>query len=88
MVYNIEGGTYKDELYAITLSLRLILLIEDKDFPWGVQLLKICLTTQGTQVQCLVWEDFTCLRASKPVCHKCKAHVLRACALQHKKPLQ
>ena len=36
------------------------------DFPGG-PVLRICLPVQGTQVQILVWEDFTYLRATKPV---------------------
>ena len=33
------------------------------------QWLRICLPMQGTQVRALVWEDPTCCRATKPVCH-------------------
>ena len=33
------------------------------------QWLTICLPTQGTQVQALVWEDPTCRGATKPVRH-------------------
>ena len=33
------------------------------------QWLRICLPMQGTRVQALVWEDPTCLRATKPVSH-------------------
>ena len=35
-----------------------------------VQWLRICLSTQGTQVRALVWEDPTCCEATKPVHHK------------------
>ena len=34
-----------------------------------VQWLRIRLPMQGTRVQALVWEDLTCRRAIKPVCH-------------------
>ena len=34
-----------------------------------VQWLRIRLPVQGTQVQSLVWEDSTCLGATKPMCH-------------------
>ena len=46
-----------------------------KKFFWGgsflvVQWLRICLATQGTPVQSLVWEDHVCRGAvTKPVCH-------------------
>ena len=33
------------------------------------QWIRTCLPMQGTQVRSLVWEDFTCLRATKPVNH-------------------
>ena len=33
------------------------------------QWLRICLPMQGTWVPALVWEDPTCRRATKPVCH-------------------
>ena len=33
------------------------------------QWLRIRLPMQGTQVRALVWEDPTCRRATKPVCH-------------------
>ena len=34
-----------------------------------VQWLRICLPMQGTRVRALVWEDPTCHRATKPMCH-------------------
>ena len=35
------------------------------------QWLRICLPVQGTQVQSLVWEDYTCPGAARPVrCNK------------------
>ena len=34
-----------------------------------VQWLRICLPMQETRVRSLVWEDPTCHRATKPVCH-------------------
>ena len=48
------------------------------------------------QVRSLIWEDPTCLREPKPVCHNCWAHMLpllkpshfRACAPQQGKPPQ
>ena len=36
-----------------------------------VQWLRIRLLMQWTQVRSLVWEDSTCLRATKPVSLKC-----------------
>ena len=33
------------------------------------QWLRICLPMQGTQFRALVWEDPTCHRTTKPVCH-------------------
>ena len=33
------------------------------------QWLRIHLPMQGTWVRALVWEDPTCLRATKPICH-------------------
>ena len=42
-----------------------------------VQWLRIHLPMQGTQVRALVWEDPTCRRATKPVCHN-----YWACALE------
>ena len=41
------------------------------------QWLRICLPMQGTRVRALVWEDPTCLGATKPVCHN-----YWACALE------
>ena len=41
------------------------------------QWLRLCLPMQGTQVWALVWEDPTCCRATKPVCHN-----YWACALE------
>ena len=41
-----------------------------------VQWLRICLPMQGTWVWALVWEDPTCCRATKPVCHKYWAYAL------------
>ena len=39
-----------------------------------VKCLRICLSMQGTWVQTLVWEDSTCLGATKPVCPSYWAH--------------
>ena len=39
---------------------------------------------QGTRVQSLVWEDFTCCAATKPVCHAYWAWAPRARLLQHR----
>ena len=42
-----------------------------KENSWAslvVQWLRICLAMQGTLFQSLVWEDPTCLGATKPVC--------------------
>ena len=62
-----------------------------------VQWLRICLTTQGAQVQSLVWEDPTYHRATKPMRHKLlssgarepqllKPEQSRLCAQQEKPP--
>lgn len=52
------------------------------------------LPMQGTPVQALVWQDFTCCRATKPVCRSFWAHALEpsnhncwAHALQILKPM-
>ena len=42
-----------------------IIIFQD-GLPWW---LKIRLPMQGTQVRSLVWEDHTCLGATKPVRH-------------------
>ena len=34
-----------------------------------VQGLRVCLAVQGTQVRSLTWDDHTCRRATKCVCH-------------------
>ena len=50
-----------------------------KDIFWAslvAQWLRICLPTQGAQVQALVWEDPTCHGATKPVRHNYWACVL------------
>ena len=41
-----------------------------KEIKWETSLIGICLPMQGTLIQSLVWEDSTCPRATKPVCHK------------------
>ena len=67
---------------------------------WGaslvVQWLRILLSMKGTWFWSLVQEDLTGHKATKPVCHNYRAHVLqllktmcpRACAPQQEKPLQ
>ena len=51
-----------------------------------VQWLRICLPTQGTQVQSLVWDDSTCHWATEPVCHSYwSPHTLEP-VLQEKPP--
>ena len=40
-----------------------------KKFVLGAQRSRICLPRQGTQVWSLIWEDPTCLGATKPVSH-------------------
>ena len=40
-------------------------------------LVRFCLSVQGTQVQSPVWEDLTCLGATKPMCHN-----YQVCALE------
>ena len=47
-----------------------------------VQWLRIHLPMQGTWVQSLVWEDPTCLRATKPLCHNYWSPHSRACEPQ------
>ena len=34
-----------------------------------VQQIKLHLPMQGTQIWSLIWEDPTCCRATKPMCH-------------------
>ena len=51
-----------------------------------VEWIKICLPMQGTQVWSLVWEDLTCRRATKPVCHNswaCMLKLLQPLCLEH-----
>ena len=47
--------------------------VHNKEISIGTSLvaqwLRIRLPMQGTRVRALVWEDPTCRRASKPVCH-------------------
>ena len=50
--------------------------------------LRIHLPMLGTPVRSLVWEDSTCQRATKPMCHNNWAQVPRAHALQQEKPPQ
>jgi len=38
-----------------------------------VQWLRICLPNQGTWVQSLVWEDFTCPGATEPMLYSLRA---------------
>ena len=40
------------------------------------QWIRICLPMQGTQVQSLAWEDFTCHGETEPVCRNYWAHAL------------
>ena len=47
-----------------------------QDFPGGAMSIRIRLPMQGTQVQSLVWEDSTCPRATKPMCHNYWYHAL------------
>ena len=58
------------------------------------QCLRICLPMQGTWVRALVWEDTTCCRATKPMCHnywactlETTSHNYRAHAPQLLKPV-
>ena len=53
------------------------LVKEDVRASLVAQWLRICLPMQGTRVQSLVWEDPTCCRATKLVCHN-----YWACALE------
>ena len=52
------------------------------------QWLRICLAMQGTLIQPLVWEDPTCLRATKPVHQTTQAGASRACAGSQEKSSQ
>ena len=52
------------------------------------QWLRVCLPMQGTRVRALVWEDPTCLRATKPVSHNYWACASGACAPQRERPRQ
>ena len=60
------------------------------DFPGDAvkQWIGIRPPMQGTQVQSLVHEDSTCLRATKPVHHNYWVRVPRAHAPQQEKPEQ
>ena len=53
-----------------------------------VQWPRICLPMQGTWVWSLVWEDPSCLRATKPCTTATEACLPRTQALQQEKPLQ
>ena len=53
----------------IPLLLLFIFLIFYLGTSLVAQWLRIRLPLQGTQVRALVWEDPTCHRATKPVCH-------------------
>ena len=52
-----------------------------QDFP-VVQWVRICLPLQGTKVQSLVQENFTCCGAFKPMHNNHWTHGSRACSLQ------
>ena len=51
-----------------------------------VQWLRIHFAVQGTLVQSLVQEDPACCRATKPVCHDYRAHVLQLLQSVHLEP--
>ena len=53
-----------------------------------VQWLRIYLPMQGTWVRFLVQKDFTCCKATKPMCHTTEARVPTARAPQQEKPPQ
>ena len=55
---------------VISESTQIMVPIENvaKDFPGGLWL-RIYLSIQESWVQSLVWEDPTCHRATKPMCH-------------------
>ena len=60
-----------------------------KSSSWAslvAQWLRIYLPMQGTRVRALVWEDPTCRRATRPVCHNCWACASGACAPQQERP--
>ena len=64
-------------------------MVSQFNFFWTslvVEWIKICLPMQGTQVWSLVWEDLTCRRATKPVCHNswaCMLKLLQPLCLEH-----
>ena len=66
----VSSSTYNKVCMALVL----------KELTWWtslvVQWLKIHLLMQGIWVQSLVWEDSTCLRATKAMCHNYWAHIL------------
>ena len=58
-----------------------------------IQWLRICLPMQGTWVRSLVWEDFKCLEAAKPVGHdywspsfRAQEPQLEKARVQHRRP--
>ena len=53
-----------------------------------VQCLRIHLAMQGTPIRCLVWDDLTCHRITKPFTTATEGCVPRAHAPQQEKPLQ
>ena len=54
--------------FAFLRSRELIMLKEKNRTSFVVRWLRIRLPMQGTWVRSLVWEDFTCCRATKHVC--------------------
>ena len=52
------------------------------------QWLGVRLPMQGTRVRALVWEDPTCLGATKPMSHNCWAHVPRLLRLTRLEPVR
>ena len=55
--------------YLTTLFIREVQIKTTMRTSLVVQWLRIRLPMQGTRVRALVWEDPTCRRATKPMCH-------------------
>ena len=73
VVFGVEAFTFLRVLVGgLAECLDIVLLLSIKNGPWTflvVQWLSFCLPMQETQVGTLIWEDPTCLRATKPACH-------------------
>ena len=69
-----KGAQIAGETLSLSVSVRVFLEEHlSKEVGLGTSLvaqwLRICLPMQGTRIRALVWEDPTCLGATKPVRH-------------------